>query len=55
MLHCKVVVLLNISIVLFAVHIAASSLLLKLPNVAWETVSKAFVRSKLTAEVVMPN
>ena len=55
MLHCKVVVLLNKSIVLFAVHIAASPSLLKLPNIAWETVSKAFVRSKLTAEVVMPN
>ena len=47
-LHCKVVVL-------FAVLVAASPSLLKLPNVAWETVSKAFVRSKLTAEVVMPN
>ena len=55
MLHCKVVVLLNKSIVLFAVLVAASPSLLKLPNVAWETVSKAFVRSKLTAEVVMPN
>ena len=54
-LHCKVVVLLNKSIVLFAVHIAASSSLLKLPNIAWETVAKAFVSSKLTAEVVMPN
>ena len=54
-LHCKVVVLLNKSIVLFAVLFAASSSLLKPPNVAWETVSKAFVRSKLTAEVVMPN
>ena len=54
-LHCKVVVLLNKSIVLFAVLVAASSSLLKLPNIAWETVSKAFVRSKLTAEVVMPN
>ena len=54
-LYCKVVVLLNKSIVLFAVLVAASSSLLKLPNIAWETVSKAFVRSKLTAEVVMPN
>ena len=55
LLHYKVVVLLNKSIVLFAVLVAASSSLLKLPNIAWETVSKAFVRSKLTAEVVMPN
>ena len=52
---CKVVVLLNKSIVLFAVLVAAPSSLLKLPNIAWETVSKAFVRSKITAEVVMLN
>ena len=52
---CKVVVLLNKSIVLFAVLVAAPLSLLKLPNIAWETVSKAFLRSKLTAEVVMPN
>ena len=51
---CKVIVLLNKSIVFFAVLFAAPSLL-KLPNIAWEMVSKAFVRSKLTAEVVMPN
>ena len=31
------------------------SSLLKLPNIAWETVSKAFVRSKIMVEVVMPN
>ena len=49
------VVLLNKSIVLFAVLVAAPFSLPKLPNIAWETVSKAFLRSKLTAEVVMPN
>ena len=52
---CKVVVLLNKSIVFFAVLVAAPSSLLTLPNIAWETVSKAFVRSKITAEVVMLN
>ena len=52
--RAKVVVLLNRSI-FFPVLVAAPSSLLKLPNIAWKTVSKAFLRSKLTAEVVMPN
>ena len=52
---CKVVVLLNESVVFLPFSLPSPSSLLKLPNIAWETVSKASVKSKITTEVVKPN
>ena len=50
---CKVVALLKKSIAFLPFSLPSP--LLALCNIAWETVSKALVKSKITPEVVTPN
>ena len=52
---CKVVVLLNKSIAYLPFSLPSPSSLRTFPNIACETVSKASVKTKITAEVVTPN
>ena len=51
----KVVVLLNKSIAYLPFSLPSPSSLRTFPNIACETVSKASVKTKITAEVVKPN
>ena len=52
---CKVVALLKKSIAFLPFSLPSPSSLPALCNIAWETVSKALVKSKITPEVVTPN
>ena len=52
---CKVVVLPNESVVFLPFSLPSPSSFITLSNISWETVSKASVKSEITAEVVKPN